>query len=66
MQKISFKNQFKMMKIRLKFETTTFTATLNDNATTRDFISLLPLTLTLKDYAQTEKVSVLLKKLSTL
>lgn len=41
------------------------TAALEDNATTRDFVSLLPLTLTLKDYASTEKISDLPKRLST-
>ena len=53
------------MKIRLKLENTTLNATLDNNATSRDFVSLLPLTLTLKDHAQTEKVSDLPKKLST-
>jgi hypothetical protein len=43
----------------------TLTATLDDNATSRDFASLLPLTLTLEDYAATEKVSDLPKRLST-
>lgn len=51
------------MKIRLKLESTTLNATLEDNAAARDFFSLLPLTL--KDYAETEKVSDLPKKLST-
>jgi hypothetical protein len=41
------------------------TATLDDNATSRDFISLLPLTLTLEDYNGTEKISNLSRKLST-
>lgn len=36
-----------------------------DNATSRDFMSLMPMTLTLKDYAGTEKVSNLPRKLST-
>lgn len=44
---------------------TVLTATLRDNETTRDFVSLLPLTLTLEDYAGTEKISYLPKKLST-
>jgi len=52
------------MKIRLKVGDTVLTATLIDSATTRDFISLLPLTLTLKDYAGTEKISDLPKRLS--
>jgi len=41
------------------------TATLIDSKTTRDFITLLPLTLTLEDYASTEKISNLPKRLST-
>ena len=53
------------MKIRLKLEDTVITATLIDNKTTRDFISLLPLTLTLEEYAGTEKISDLPKRLST-
>jgi hypothetical protein len=53
------------MKTRIKVGDKVLTATLIDSATTRDFISLLPLTLTLKDYAGTEKVSDLPKRLST-
>jgi hypothetical protein len=53
------------MKIRLRVGDTVLTATLIDSATTRDFISLLPLTLTLKDYAGTERISDLPKRLST-
>ena len=41
------------MKIRLIFNDITLTATLHDNPTARDFISLLPLTLKLEDYAGT-------------
>lgn len=53
------------MKIRLKVEDKVITATLNDSKTTQDFISLLPLTLTLEDYVGTEKISNLPKRLST-
>jgi hypothetical protein len=53
------------MKIRIKGGDTSLTATLIDSKTSRDFISLLPLTLTLKDYAGTEKISDLPKRLST-
>ena len=53
------------MKIRMNVEGEVVAATLDDNATSRDFVSLLPLTLTLKDYAETEKVSDLPKRLST-
>ncbi|MCI0429882.1 MAG: cyclophilin [Rhodospirillales bacterium] len=41
------------------------TATLMDNATARDFLALLPITLTLEDHAGTEKISYLPRKLST-
>lgn len=53
------------MKIRIKIEDKVLTATLNDSEAARDFVSLLPLTLTLEDYAKTEKVSDLPKRLST-
>jgi hypothetical protein len=53
------------MKIRITVEGTELSATLIDNKTTQDFISLLPLTLTLEDYGNTEKVSDLPKRLST-
>jgi hypothetical protein len=55
----------KPMKIRLTAGAKVLTATLLDNATARDFAALLPLTLTLTDYASTEKVSDLPKRLST-
>jgi hypothetical protein len=53
------------MKIRIKLGDTTLTATLGDNATSRDFVSLLPLTLRLKNYATSEKIADLSKRLST-
>jgi hypothetical protein len=53
------------MKIRIDVEGTPITATLVDNATSRDFVSLLPATLTLNDYAATEKISDLPRRLST-
>jgi hypothetical protein len=53
------------MEIRLDVDGTRITATLDNNATSRDFASLLPLTLTLDDYNGTEKISDLPKKLST-
>lgn len=58
-------NQSKNQKIRITIGDTALTATLNDSKTSRDFISLLPLTLILEDYAGTEKVSDLPKRLST-
>lgn len=41
------------------------TATLDSNDSARDFAALLPLNLALKDYAATEKVADLPRKLST-
>ena len=38
------------MKIRIDVNGTPVSATLDDNETSRDFVSLLPLTLTLEDY----------------
>jgi hypothetical protein len=57
--------QERTMQVRLNVEGTAITATLDDNETSRDFVSLLPLTLTLKDYAATEKISDLPRRLST-
>ena len=53
------------MKIKISAGDTVLTASMLDNATSRDFMSLMPMTLTLKDYAGTEKVSDLPRKLST-
>ncbi|MFD1260201.1 cyclophilin-like fold protein [Entomomonas asaccharolytica] len=53
------------VQIKLIMNDKIVTATLVDNETTRDFIKLLPLNLTLEDYANTEKISNLPKKLST-
>jgi len=53
------------MKIRIDAEGRTLSATLDDGEAARDFASLLPLTLTLEDYASTEKIADLPRKLST-
>jgi hypothetical protein len=53
------------MKIRIQLEGRSVTATLDDSEAARDFLSLLPLTLTLTDYNSTEKVADLPRKLST-
>lgn len=53
------------VKIRITMEELELTATILDNQTSRDFVSMLPLTLMLKDYAETEKISDLPKRLST-
>lgn len=52
------------MQIRLTVNGHSMTATLIDSPTTRDFLSLLPLTLELEDYAGTEKIAYLSRKLS--
>src|SRR5688500_17847195 len=49
--------QVESMKIRIKVEDKVLTATLIDSKTARDFVSQLPLTLILEDYAATEKIS---------
>jgi hypothetical protein len=53
------------MNITLSFNATELSATLVDSETTQDFLSLLPLTLMLSDYRETEKVSDLPRQLST-
>jgi hypothetical protein len=57
--------QANRMKINIRVGNEVVTATLIDSKTTQDFISLLPLTLTLEDYANTEKISDLPRRLST-
>ncbi len=52
------------MNIRMTINGKVATATLDDTPAARDFASLLPLTLTLTDYASTEKVSDLPRKLT--
>jgi len=52
------------MKIRLIIDGRPVSATLLDNPTARDFFSLLPITLTLEDYAGTEKIAYLARKLT--
>ena len=53
------------MRIRLTINGTSTTATLIDSPTTKGFISLLPMTLKLDDYASTEKIAYLPRKLTT-
>lgn len=52
------------MKIHLHVDAQVATATLDDTAAARDFAALLPLTLTLKDYAVIERIADLPRKLS--
>ena len=53
------------VKLRITIGAAVLTATLEDTPAARDFASLLPLTLTLRDYAGTEKISDLPRRLST-
>ncbi|WP_444438806.1 cyclophilin-like fold protein [Pseudomonas sp. A6] len=53
------------MKILIRLAQTSYTATLFDGPAARDFAALLPLDLVLEDYAATEKVSDLPRKLTT-
>jgi hypothetical protein len=53
------------MKIRIQIEGRSVTATLEESQAAQDFLSLLPLSLTLTDYNSTEKVADLPRKLST-
>ncbi len=53
------------MKINIRLEDRVIPATLNDSKAAQDFASLLPLALTLRDYASTEKISDLPRRLST-
>jgi len=53
----------KPMKIRLLLNDKSISATLYDNPQTRDFIALLPLSLTMENYAN-ERIAYLPRKLS--
>ncbi|MEU0054209.1 cyclophilin-like fold protein [Streptomyces sp. NPDC006309] len=53
------------MRIRLTIDGHSVDASLNDSATARDFAALLPLTLALDDFQDTERVADLPRKLST-
>ena len=53
-----------IMKIRLKIDDKVITAMLNDSKTARDFVSLLPLTLTMNDLFRREKFARLPRAIS--
>ena len=53
------------IRIRLDIGGQVLTATLFDNPTTRDLLSLLPLALTAKDFMSFEKLAYLPRKLTT-
>jgi hypothetical protein len=52
------------MRIRCSFADETFTATLVDNPSSRDFAALLPLDLGIEDYSTNEKIAYLPRKLT--
>ncbi|WP_211251533.1 cyclophilin-like fold protein [Methanolacinia paynteri] len=52
-------------RIKLSFDNDEVIVKMYDNPTSRDFLTLLPLTLTFEDYSGTEKISSLPKRLST-
>ncbi len=58
-------NKGSTMKLRIKVGTEVLIATMLDTETSRDFVSMLPLALHMKDYSGTEKISDLPRKMST-
>lgn len=54
-----------LMKIAIEFDGQRLPATLFDNPSSREFATLLPLELTLEDYASVEKIAYLPRKLTT-
>jgi len=52
------------MKVRLRIKDTVLTATLTDSETAQDFVSLLPMTLTINDLFRREKYGHLPRALS--
>jgi len=54
-----------VMKLKITIGSNTATAVLYNNQASHDFAALLPLSLTLTDYNQTEKIANLPKKLFT-
>jgi hypothetical protein len=52
------------MRLRLTFADQDFTATLEDNPSVRDLMSMLPLDLTISDYSTNEKIARLPRKLT--
>lgn len=53
------------MKIRMTMAGQIITASLEESDSARDFFAMLPLTLPLEDYAETEKIAYLPRKLTT-
>ncbi|UFS68256.1 MFS transporter (plasmid) [Paracoccus denitrificans] len=53
-----------VMRIRFVFADQDFTATLEDNPSARDLLSMLPLDLAITDYSTNEKIAYLPRKLT--
>ena len=53
------------MNIRMTMASQIITASLEESDSARDFFAMLPLTLPLEDYAETEKIAYLPRKLTT-
>ena len=53
------------MKISLSAHSSVLTATIFENSSARDFLTLLPLDLKMEDYASNEKIGYLPRKLTT-
>ena len=53
------------MKIRMTMAGKIITASLEESDSARDFFAMLPLTLPFEDYAETEKIAYLPRKLTT-
>ena len=54
-----------LTRVQITTATSSIVATIEDSATSRDFIKMLPLTVTLDDFHKTEKIVVLPEALST-
>lgn len=62
MGNIAYSRDGSKMKIRFVVGEEELIATMDDNEASREFISMLPLTLSMKDFAGTEKISDRLSK----
>lgn len=58
------KKNEKTLKMRFVLDGEEITVTMEDNPASRDFLSMLPLTLSFEDYNGTEKISYLPRKLN--
>ena len=59
----SFAQVERPMQIRCRFADQSLTVTLGDNPTVRDFLTLLPLDLTIEDFSTNEKIAHLPRRL---